>query len=198
MNLSPVELCWLCRLSEIQPVNHGCLVVGFWGFLGVFWWCLLCVMQLHHWEQWHFRCRAAAVVCFLKYFPCSMCLLSAQRKLMQYLLSWCLVTWEQSLLYKNSKQKLEPCSENVQFISSPVGWIAVEFFFNKVTYCCRFLKGKHRILLFFLRQFLCVLVVHSLCSGSRCRWCNGSFYIILACHSHEESIVGAGWDWCPL
>lgn len=123
-----------------------------------------------------------------------MYLFNVQRKLMQYLLSWCLVTWERSLLYKNSKQKLEPCSENVQFISSPVGWITVEifFFFYKVTYCCRFLKGKYKNIQSLRKQFPCVLVVYSLCLGNQWQWCNGSFYIILVCHSHEESIVGAG------
>lgn len=74
--------------------------------------------------------------------------------------------------------------------SSPVAWIIVEFFY-KVTYCCRFLNGKYKPIQSLLKKFPFMLVAYSLCSGNQCWWCNGSFYIIVVCHSHEESIVGA-------
>lgn len=41
-------------------------------------------------------------------------------------------------------------------------------------------------------SFPCMLMVYSLHSGNQCQWCNGSFYIILVCHLHEESVMRAG------
>lgn len=150
--------------------------------------------------------RTAVVAYSLKYFSGARAFLTYKESSYNIFRCWCLVTREVSLKC-NSKQNA-PSSHSSEFWGAELilkcNWLnrSWESFspFPKVICCCILKKEKEVETHWSQSRIfsLCMLVIHAGCLVNRCQWCNGSFYLMLVCHSPEESIVGAGWDWCPL